>query len=212
MLSLVKKVFLSLAVFAAFAGTARAQEAASQDDNHFGVKAGASFTNLVGKDVSDAKYLFGFHAGFVANIDLSERVSIQPELLYSTKGFKQEIAGVKATQSLHYVDLPILVKAKFNQVFVEAGPQAGVLLRAKSKFEGGGMEESTSNKEEFDDVDFGYAVGVGYQLASGPMIGLRYNGGLSNVGASEVVNGVSSQPKARNNAFQLYVGYMFGGK
>jgi hypothetical protein len=215
----VQKVFFSLAVLVACASTARAQDApapSSSDDNHFGIKAGASLSNFVGKDVDNSDNLFGFHAGFVANIALGDRLSVQPELLYSTKGAKAEASGggttIKGTQSLHYVELPILVKAKFNQFFVEAGPQAGVLVRAKSKVEGGGVDESISNKDEFNLVDFGYAAGIGYQLESGPMVGLRYNGGFTNVDASEVVNGQSIQSKARNSAFQLYVGYTFGNK
>ncbi|HEX8328516.1 MAG TPA: porin family protein [Hymenobacter sp.] len=204
-----------LAVLVACASTARAQEAApSSDDNHFGIKAGASLSNFVGKDVQNSDNLFGFHAGFVANVALGERFSIQPELLYSIKGAKTEVSAgtttFQRTQSLHYVELPILVKAKFSQFFVEAGPQAGVLVRAKSKTEGGSMEGSISNKDEYGDVDFGYVAGLGYQLESGPMVGLRYNGGLSNVDASEVVSGRSIQTKARNNVFQLYVGYTFG--
>lgn len=196
----------------ACAGTATAQEA----DNHFGIKAGASLTNLVGKDVtSSTNSLIGYHGGLVANIALSERFSIQPELLYSVKGVKteQSFAGTtfKATQNLHYVDLPVMLKAKFNQVFVEAGPQAGVLVRAKSKVEGGSTTEEVSNKDEFSKLDFGYALGVGYQLESGPMVGFRYNGGITNVAQAEIVGGQRLQAKARNSAFQLYVGYMFGG-
>ena len=208
-----KKALLSLAVLAACTGVARAQDT----DTHFGIKAGASLSNFVGKDVSStSSYLFGFHAGFVANVAFSERFSLQPELLYSTKGAKDKLdvlgTSITATQSLHYIELPILVKAKFSQFFVEAGPQFGGLLRGKAKVEGGSASEDETNTKQFSFLDFGYAVGLGYQLESGPMIGARYNGGLSNVAESVSVNGLATQVKARNNAFQLYVGYMFGGK
>ena len=208
-----KKAFLSLAVLAACTGVASAQDS----DTHFGIKAGASLSNFVGNDVpSSSSYLFGYNAGFLANIALSDRFSVQPELLYSTKGAKNKFdalgTSITATQSLHYIELPILVKAKFNQLFVEAGPQFGGLLRAKSKVEGGSASGDENNTKQFIFLDFGYAVGIGYQSASGPMVGARYNGGLSNVAESVSVNGQSTQAKARNNAFQLYVGYMFGSK
>ena len=208
-----KKLLLSFAVLVACATTTRAQDS----DNSFGIKAGASLTSFVGKDVSSsASYLFGFNGGLVANIKLSERLSVQPELLYSMKGAKDKMTlgttTLTGTQRLHYIDVPILLKAKFGQVFVEAGPQAGVLVRANAKFDDGSSNSDVANKDAFNLVDFGYVAGLGYQSTSGPMVGVRYNGGFTNVDQSNVVNGQSIQAKARNSAFQLYVGYMFGGK
>lgn len=208
-----KKLFLSLAALVACASSVHAQK----EDNHFGVKVGGSLTNFVGKDVtSSSSYVFGFHGGLVANIDLTERFSVQPELLYSMKGAKDEATvgstTIKGTQRLNYVELPILVKAKFNSVFVEAGPQVGALVSAKSKVEGGSLDAEVSNKDQFNTVDFGYAVGAGYQLESGLMVGLRYNGAFSNVAQVVIAGSQSTQAKARNNAFQVYVGYMFGSK
>ncbi|WP_161787220.1 hypothetical protein [Hymenobacter sp. IS2118] len=50
-------------------------------------------------------------------------------------------------------------------------------------------------------------AGLGYQLESGPMIGLRYNGGISNIN-----EGDANPNKIRNSVFQLYAGFLFGGK
>lgn len=203
-----KKLFLSLTVLIAGAGAARAQQA----DNHFGIKAGGSLTNFAGTSVINTDYLFGFHAGFVANIDLTERFSIQPELLYSTKGAKATVGTITSTESLHYIEMPILLKAKLGQFFVEAGPQLGVLARAKAKYESGSTSQDENNTSDFSTLDIGYAAGLGYQLASGPMIGVRYNGGFTDVARVQTGSGTSSQGYGRNSAFQLYVGYLFGHK
>lgn len=212
-----KKTILSLALLAFSGIAAHAQTATATNDNHFGVKVGGSLTNFVGSDVSSSiSNKIGFHGGFVANIALGDRLSVQPELLYSMKGAKDEVSfggtTFKATQTLHYIELPILLKAKFNQFFVEAGPQAGVLFDASVKTEGGSSSATESNKDQFNEVLFGYAAGFGYQLESGLMLGLRYNGDFNNVTRGVTTNNVKTQPNARNSAFQVYVGYTFGNK
>lgn len=212
-----KKALLSLTLLAASGIAAHAQDSSTANDNHFGIKAGATMSNFIGSDVSsDTKYKFGFHAGFVANIGLGNTLSIQPELLYSMKGYKNESTvgsnTVTLNQTLQYIELPIVLKAKFNQFFVEAGPQGGFLIGAPYKLEGGSSSVEASNKSFYSEIDLGYVAGVGYQLESGPMLGLRYNGGITNTPQSVSVNGVASQLKARNTAFQVYVGYMFGSK
>ena len=108
-----------------------------------------------------------------------------------------------------YIDVPVLLKLKANGLFFEAGPQIGFLVGSKLKDD----DESVDSKDLFKKVDFGYAAGLGYQAANGPMIGLRYNGGLSKIGKESSSNGIDIEGgKVHNSAFQLYVGYMFGGR
>ena len=128
-------------------------------------------------------------------------------MLFSTKGTKglDEFSGEEVKFNLSYVDIPVLLKVKADGLFFEAGPQLGIKVGATGK-QG---PISVDIKEAFRTVDFGYAAGLGYQVASGPMVGLRYNGGFSNVFKN--IN-VVDQTKVHNSAFQLYVGYLFGGK
>lgn len=62
-----------------------------------------------------------------------------------------------------------------------------------------------ANRDDYHTVDFGYAAGLGYQMTKGLSVGLRYNGGLVNISKQD-------DDKFRNNAFQLYLTYMFGTK
>lgn len=55
----------------------------------FGAKAGVNFANVTG-DVENADSKIGFHVGRIVEIAISEKFSIQPELLYSAKGYKSE--------------------------------------------------------------------------------------------------------------------------
>ena len=188
-------------------GTAHAQS------GRFGLKAGGSLTSFVGNNVStSASSKLGFHGGIVANLGLTDRFSVQPELLYSMKGLKDELSFGTGYQTLHYVDVPVLFKARFNAFFLEAGPQLGVLMSATQTIESGSMSGSVSSKAAFKDVDFGYALGLGVQATTGLMAGLRYNGGLSNIPKPATLGGQTIQPEARNSALQLYVGYLFNVK
>ena len=205
----------SLLVLALLAGSASAVQAQT---SHLGIKAGGSLTSFVGKDVSSSSSAkLGVHGGLIANLDLSGRFSIQPELLYSMKGTKDQRNSGSNTlngyQTLHYVDVPILLKVKADQLFFEAGPQLGVLVGATQTIESGTASNSISDKDNFNDLDFGYALGLGFQAPTGFLLGLRYNGGLKNiVKPVQGFGGNTIQPEARNSAFQLYVGYMFSGK
>ncbi|MBC6613121.1 PorT family protein [Hymenobacter sp. BT507] len=198
-----KKVLLSVLVAVGLSTTA-----AHAQGVRLGVKAGASLTSFTGKDIEDVEYKFGFHGGGVAEIGLSESFAVQPEVLFSMKGAKAEGMGdYRFNQS--YIDVPVLLKFKADGLFFEVGPQVGFLVGSKFKVD----DLSVDSKEAFKTVDLGYAAGLGYQAASGPMIGLRYNGGLSKIGKNDSYNGIDIEAgNVRNSAFQLYIGYMFGGK
>lgn len=198
-----KKVLLSLAVLAGAVSAAHAQEGI-----RFGVKAGGSLTTLSGKDVEDISSKFGFHAGAVANFGINDMFSVQPELLYSQKG-AQDKDNSKVKLKLNYVDVPVLLRLNADGLFFEAGPQVGFLLAAK----GTDGTNSLDIKEGYKSVDFGYAAGLGYQMPDGGIgVGLRYNGGFANVPKDITFGSTTTEIKARNSAFQLYLSYMFGGK
>lgn len=204
-----KKVILSMALVTGVAVAASAQSAS------FGIKAGASLTNFTGKgtDGSDLKNKFGFNGGFIANLPVNDAFSIQPELLYSMKGYKfsgSDALGttIDSKETLHYLDVPILARVNAGGLFFELGPQIGFLVAAKYSAEGSnGQSGSYSTKSDYKAVDFGYAAGLGYQMPTGPGIGLRYNGGFIDVFKNN--NGGNA---VHNSAFQLYLTYMFGGK
>lgn len=199
-----KKILLSLGLVTGISCAAQAQGI------KYGVKAGASLTSLSGSDLSSAvAYKFGFHGGVLANFAFNDMISVQPEVLYSMKGFKDKNNSDNRI-NLSYIDVPVLVKVATGAtgLFFEAGPQVGFLATAKIK----DSSSSADVKDGFHTVDFGYAAGLGFQTESGAMIGLRYNGAFT--GALKAVNfqSVNITSNAKNSAFQLYVGYMLGGK
>jgi hypothetical protein len=191
-----KKAFLALALTLGVASAAQAQSA------RFGVKAGASLTSFTGSNTDGLKNKFGFNGGVMANFALNDMFSVQPEVLYSMKGTKFD-GGGDLRLTANYIDVPVLAKVSTGAtgLFFELGPQVGFLASAKLKDD----SNSVDAKDGYKSVDFGYAAGLGFQAESGPMVGLRYNGGFTSIDKD-------SNTKLRNSAFQLYVGFLFGGK
>jgi len=163
---------------------------------HLGAKVGINFstingdTSFIGK-VEPITSIINF--GLVGELSFNEKWSFQPELMYSIQGFSVEDDVV----ALNYFNIPLMGKYYITKkLSVEAGPQIGFLLSAK--------DEGRNVKDNFNTLDFGANVGLGYKLNNGLNFGLRYNLGLSNIND---VNG--SSDKFRNGTLQVSVGYFF---
>ncbi|OGX91505.1 hypothetical protein BEN49_04855 [Hymenobacter coccineus] len=186
------------------AGAAQAQYRGRGGNVSLGLKAGASLTSFVGPDAKNFfNSRFGFNAGIFANIGLTRLIAFQPEVLYSQKGAKTNTVDVK--YRLHYVDVPLAFHVNTDGFFFEAGPQVGFLVAAK--YQAGST--STDITPGYKSIDFGYLAGLGYQLKHGLGAGLRYNGAFTNFSKSSVNGNMTTQPRQRNSAFQLYATYSF---
>lgn len=195
-----KKFILSLGLLVGITSAANAQA-------RFGVKAGLNLANVSAKDIEGNKNLLGAAAGIMADVSFSDLLSFHPELLYSQKGVKFEETGFSGQTRTSYLDLPLLLRVKADGLFFEAGPQAGFLIGQKSEATITGLGSSSSTSTEGTrKVDIGYIAGVGYQLPMGLEVGVRYNGGISDL------NDPSESTKVRNSVFQFQLGYLFGGK
>ena len=169
----------------------------------FGVKAGVNFATLSG-DTSGLNFITSIHGGVLVEVPISELFSVQPELLYSEQG-SGGADGEKL--ELGYLNVPVILKYYAAEGFsVEAGPQLGILLSAKSDFDGQGKEDI---KKFVKDIDFGLNFGIGYKLESGLNFGARYNIGLSNIEDEEDDGFESNDFKAFNSVFLISIGYLF---
>lgn len=164
----------------------------------FGVKAGANFSTVNGNDAGGASTLAGFNGGVYFKLPLPNHFSIQPELLYSGQGFEDNSGGISAKQHFNYFNIPLLLKyTHFSGLFVETGPQFGVLTSANYKSDG----VSVDDKADFNSADFSWVVGVGFKIPTTPLsIDARYNFGLSNIENSSGSGGTGT---VRNGSFQI---------
>ncbi|MEO6819722.1 MAG: porin family protein [Ginsengibacter sp.] len=168
---------------------------------HFGLKAGMNASSLSNTN-SDSK--IGFNAGALAHIHTSSKSwAIQPELVYSVEGAKSKsplLGGTdKVNTNLNYLNVPVLVQYLFSNGFrLEAGPQIGFLMSAKSKV----GSASTDIKNFYNTTNISIPVGLGYLTSYGLGFDARYNFGLSEVGKN-------STSKVHSNVFQFGLFYQF---
>jgi hypothetical protein len=128
---------------------------------------------------------------------------LQPEVVFSTQGANYSVGSSKGDLNLDYVNIPLLFQYMFDNGFrLQAGPQVGVLVSAKSKF-----GAATSDvKHNYNNVDVGITAGLSYvHPPSGFGFDARYNAGLVNINENSSVT-------SNNRGIQLGVFYLFKHK
>jgi hypothetical protein len=221
-----KKLLLSASAALLVAAVAPAAHA---QGIRFGVKAGANLSNLSGDLVNQDQYKnrFGFQGGVMVNFGLSDIISIQPEVLYSQKGFKyadQQYTVLGNTfrntgnVRYDYLDVPILVRVRAAGLFFEVGPQYSYLMNVSADrtqtLNGNVISNSGSGTANLDNVnrnELGYVGGLGYQASNGVMLGVRYTGAFTDFAKNNNYSNGDFR-NARNSTFQAYVGVLLSSK
>jgi Outer membrane protein beta-barrel domain len=141
------------------------------------------------------------HAGGYLTVMLNEKFGIQPEVLYSGQGYKQN----GGTLAMDYITIPVLFRYNFTPIFsAHLGPQMGFLMSAKAKYDGADEEDM---KDYFKGSDIGIAGGVNIDLPMGLNFAARFVKGVSNI-----IEEDSGDLKYKNYNLQLSVGYKLFGK
>ncbi|MFC4817646.1 porin family protein [Flavobacterium sp. GCM10023249] len=195
-----KKLLLTAAAVFAF-GFANAQE------TKFGIKAGLNLGTLSGdfEDAfvnSDMKMRPSFHVGGFAEIKFSEKFALQPEVLYSVEGGKQDVDGEseKLIWDLAYVNIPIIAKYyATNKLSIEAGPQIGFLTKAEATFDGDTVADF---KDDSKSTAISLNLGAGYNFTDNIFASLRYTLGMTNIVDQDDFD-------SKSNVLALSVGYKF---
>lgn len=192
----------------------------------FGLKGGINYSNIAGdlgdEDIYENK--IGFNGGIQVNLPITGDgfLSLQPELLYSQKGYqyrdeKFTILGIererKGKVNYNYLDLPVLLKVNAGGLYFEGGPQLSYLLGIRDNTEekvgsSDWKETTVVEKDQLAELEIGYAAGLGFQATNGISLGVRYNGGINKLAKD---NGNDELTNARNSVFQLQVGFLLGG-
>ena len=209
-----KKVILMIAFVTIAVTNSNAQSTDKRDALSFGIKAGANYSNVYDSDnedfVADGKY--GFAAGAFVAIPFGTFIGIQPEILYSQKGFKSTGTYFGSTYSMtrttDFIDVPVLFAVKpIGQLTLLFGPQFSYLLKQTDEFTGGTI--SSTQQQEFDNDDItknilGLTGGADINF-NNLVLGLRAGWDIkTNEG-----DGNSSTPRYKNMWYQATVGYRF---
>ena len=180
-----------------------AQKTKRDEGIKLGIKGGLNVSNFVGDGMEDKNNTFrtSIHLGILTEIIVSDKFSIQPELLYSGQGYSGSATPGFSRSKYNYLNLPVMAKIYVaDRVSIEAGPQLGFLLYAKER-----TDTDINTIENQETVDFGLNLGLAYDLKNGVFLQTRYNLGLSNInsGTDAIAN------KYTNSVIQFSVGYLF---
>ncbi len=178
-----------------------------------GLKAGASFTNLYVDEVDDKDMKIGFNAGLYHRAYITRFLALQPEVLYSQKGSSLRYDGFLSGSgtyryNLNYLEIPVLAVFKLNSFYVSGGPYLGWLLSVNVKDvndDGNIQEIEELDRDSFNTLDYGVAVGAGFDFDGGTF-GIRYGYGLKEIGKEGTFAGQAVN-NAKNSALQLFLGF-----
>lgn len=179
----------------------------AQSEPKMGVKGGLNVSNLYIDDVNDENARFGFNVGLYGQLLSSDVFALQPELLFSTKGSRDEFDGLADETvkfNLNYLDLPVLAVFKLGEsAEIHAGAYASYLLNANISYEGDlGNGGEDIDRDNFKSYDYGLVGGFGLNFGN-LQVGARYNYGfvkLADSDAAELVLG-----DAKNSVAQIYM-------
>ncbi|UCF06583.1 MAG: PorT family protein [bacterium] len=170
--------------------------AAIAGDISLGAKVGMITANITQtpKEWEQTKsFKVGFMGGVYLNYAFNENFSIQPELLYTQKGVKDNLYDgfitIDLTASFDYIELPVLAKYTFTwkesfKPYIYAGPSFAATV--SSELEVSALLLST--EIDFSDLthvtDFGLVAGAGFDYALGKgvlVFDTRFQIGFTNV-------------------------------
>ncbi|MFI8379939.1 porin family protein [Leeuwenhoekiella sp. NPDC079379] len=199
-----KKLILIASIIALGTTAAKAQESFQ-----FGVKGGVNFANIAGDDSNDPDSRTAFYAGLVAELPISEKFSIQPEVIYSAQGAtiatidQDNIFDVddNTEYQLDYIQVPLMAKIYLvDGLSLQAGPSFNFLVNEEIDFEPTNNGGDVNIVDGANDFEFGTAAGLEYKFDSGLFIQGRYTRGFTKI--YDDVN-------AYNYAIQAGVGFVF---
>lgn len=204
-----KQLLLALLMIFSVTGYAQIEGPNPVNQNHnlfsrspnsgIGIKGGVNFSNVHGSDADingETDNFTSFHAGIFAQFAISEEFfSIQPELLYTRRGY--ELQGT--VNRFDYLEVPVLAVFNISDMFsVHLGPQVGVMMSSK-------QEDKEVDLEPYNTFDYGLAAGLEARFLERLRLGTRYVHGFADL-RKEDDNGNSIDQNMKTGVIQVYLG------
>jgi len=195
--------------------TSMAQQVSdSRDKFIFGLKAGANYSNVYDTqgETFEANAKVGFAGGVFVALPIGKYIGIQPEVLFSQKGFKGTGtllgSSYNITRTTNFIDVPLLLSIKpWSRLNLLVGPQFSYLLKQTDTFSS--YIISTQQIQEFKNDNIrknmlGFVAGFDVNLGHA-VLGIRAGKDyLNNNG-----DGSSTTPRYKNMWLQGTVGFRF---
>jgi hypothetical protein len=158
--------------------------------------------------------------GLLAEFKIDDHFFIQPEISYIPRGTEfdplvniytgADMPGTSGTQTLDYLEIPILLKVKFGKEqlkpYVFFGPSIGILSKSEAELRNSGSTTTTENSSSFESTNIGLDFGGGVEYALNKQIdifaNLRYSMGLGDILKDDVFDW-------KTYGYQLNIGIKF---
>jgi len=198
-----KKILLSVVAVIALATVSNAQF-------KVGVKAGGNLNKL---RINGESPLFSnsnfksYHAGLVGDLQVTDNISLQPQLLYVRKGatvFNSKELG-ESTLRMNYIDLGTNVLYKvplgFGKAFVGAGISGSYCIN--------GTQETNGQKSKlYSDIKSWKRYDLSYGLTAGLELN---NGFFASINSEKSLLDISKESGTiKNRTYAVSVGYYIG--
>jgi len=182
--------------------------------NHSSMSGMVEFIKAAGELGFEMPYSYGviytpaFHLGIMAQYDFPSRFFLQPELLFSMQGLKEEISGISEISRLNFLKLPVYAGYKVNvgtgvDILLGVGPYVAYGLY--------GSEGAYKNPGIFRHFDAGISGIGGIQFNK-----LQISGGFDfglvdqmSVNGWKTIKDILGLPPIQNRNFKLSLGYFF---
>ena len=211
-----KKVILVFAFATFISGSIFAQKSSAdfREKLTFGVKAGANLSNVYDSqgEQFNADPKLGLAAGVFVALPLGKYFGIQPEILFSQKGYKGSGSILGSNYSFsytsNYIDVPLLLAFKpISLITVVVGPQYSFLVKDNYAFNSALINVDQEYEFENDNIrknTLSFLGGIDFNL-NRIVIGTRVGWDLqANKG-----DGTSETPRYKNIWYQATIGFRF---
>ncbi|MCE5321022.1 MAG: PorT family protein [Bacteroidales bacterium] len=211
-----KKVILVFAFATFMFGSMFAQKSSAdfREKLSFGVKAGVNLSNVYDSqgEQFNADSKLGLAAGVFVALPLGKYFGIQPEILFSQKGYKGSGSLLGSDYSFsytsNYIDVPLLLAFKpISLITIVAGPQYSFLIKDNYTFNSTLINVDQENVFENDNIrknTLSFLGGIDFNL-NRIVIGTRVGWDLqANKG-----DGTSETPRYKNIWYQATIGFRF---
>lgn len=156
-------------------------------ESQIGGKIGVLKSRFIPKSDSLDGWYTGFNAGVFADIKLNNWLYLSPEVLFMNRGNQEKgfIPGTKKdsivlipdyngriTKTLHYIELPITLKAKYKGFYFSSGISTGFKYMERQKTGNYSTEYKFIKQEEINEIDISLINSLGYQY-KGCLLELR---------------------------------------
>jgi hypothetical protein len=232
---MIKKVFLLVIVFTTAVSGIQAQV---EEPNRVGIIAGYNLSGLTGVSgtatggTPDWGMVSGFRAGLAGEFPLAKSFYLQPALLFTSQGFKDEYTPTGSTVNakrkftFYQLQIPINVQYKLNlgipKIIFQIGPYAGYGLFGRQKYYRNDVSKDLSdqykklsfgNNKKGDNIrpafDYGVGAGVGVQIHRFQVLA-GYNYSLGALKFEKNAYSRNYDIKGSNNVFFASFSFFFG--